>query len=232
VSDHQLQQRNEYNTQDIPTISWWSWRPGIKPRNALVFGGLLSFLGLLLIGSGLLTLIVGIVDASSPPVQIPGTVTGHSTNALDGLPHLTIRLRESGFPVVSPAVPQSISQTIHNGDLVLVDYSQHLHFLYALDYAGQRYSLPGTSASGNPPGSLALLLIGIVLLPYPALLTRWGWLDLHAKYGDKDRGQCTMIARVIALRSTQQARRVNRPGLTPPFFRFMVWCSTSAPEFH
>jgi len=217
VSDHPLQQPYEYNTQDTPAISWWSWRPGIKPRNALVFGGLLSFLGLLLIGSGLLTLIVGTIDASSPPVQIPGTVTGHSTNALDRLPHLTIRLRESGFPAVSPAVPQSISQTIHDGDALLVDYSPRLHFLYALDYAGQRYSLPGTSASGNPPGSLALLLIGIVLLPYPALLTRWGWLDLHAKYADKDRGQCTMIARVIALRSTQQTRRVNRPGLTPRF---------------
>ncbi len=216
MSDHPLQQRNEYNTQDN-AISWWSWRPGIKPRNALVFGGLLSFLGLLLIASGLLTLIVGIVDASSPPVQIPGTVTGHSTNALDRLPHLTIRLHASGFPEVSPAVPQSISQTIHDGDPVLVDYSPRLHFLYALDYAGQRYSLPGTSASGNPLGSLALLLIGIVLLPYPALLTRWGWLDLHAKYGKRHRGQCTMIARVIALRSTQQAHRVNRPGLTPRF---------------
>ena len=213
MSDHPLQQRNKYNTQDTASISWWSWRPGIKPRNALVFGGLLSFLGLLLIGSGLLTLIVGIVDASSPPVQIPGTVTGHSTNALDGLPHLTIRLHASGFPAVSPAVPQSISQTIHDGDPVLVDYSPRLHFLYALDYAGQRYSLPGASASGNPSGSLALLLIGLVLLPYPALLTRWGWLDLHAKYGERD----TMIARVIALRSTQQTHRVNRPGLTPRF---------------
>ena len=217
MSDHPVQQPYEYNTQDTAAISWWSWRPGIKPRNALVFGGLLSFLGLLLIGSGLLTLIVGIVDASSPPIQIPGTVTGHSTNALDGLPHLTIRLHESAFPAVSPAVSQSVSQSIRDGDPVLVDYSPHLHFLYALDYAGQRYSLPGTSASGNPPGSLALLLIGIVLLPYPALLTRWGWLDLHAQYQELDRGQCTMLARVVALRSTQQTRRVNRPGLTPRF---------------
>ena len=72
MSDHPLQQRNEYNTQDTAAISWWSWRPGIKPRNALVFGGLLSFLALLLIGSGLLTLIVGIVDASSPPVKSRG----------------------------------------------------------------------------------------------------------------------------------------------------------------
>jgi hypothetical protein len=215
VSDHLVQQRNEYNTQDTAAISWWSWRPGIKPRNALVFGGLLSFLGLLLIGSGLLTLIVGIVDASSPPVQIQGTVTGHSTNALDGLPHLTIRLHESGFPVISPAVSPSASHAISNGDPVLADFSQHLHFLYALEYAGQRYILPGTSASGNLPGSLAFLLLGLVLLPYPALLTRWGWLDLHAKYGDTDRGPCRMIGRVVALRSTQQTRRANRPGLTP-----------------
>src|SRR6202023_944513 len=109
----------------------------------------------------ILTLIVGIVDASSPPVQIPGMVIGHATNALDGLPHLTIRLHESGFPVISPAVSPSASQAIHKGDPVLVDFSQHLHFLYALDQAGQHYPLPGTSASGNLPGSFALLLIGI-----------------------------------------------------------------------
>lgn len=217
MSDGLVQQRDEYNIQDNGSISWWSWRPGIKPRNALVFGGLLSFLALLLISGGLLALVFGLVDASSAPLQVPGIVTGHSTNALDELPHLTIRLHESGFPVVSPAVSPSASRAIHDGSLVLVDFSQHLHFLYALDYAGQRYTLPGTSASGNLPGSLALLLIGIVLLPYPALLTRWGWLDLHARYEDKDRGQCTMIARVVALRSTQQTRRTNRPGLTPRF---------------
>jgi hypothetical protein len=214
VSDNLIQQRNEYNTQDI-SISWWSWRPGIKPRNALLFGGLLSLLGLLLLSVGLFTMIVGIVDASSPPLQVPGTVTGHATNALDRLPHLTIRLHESGFPVISPAVSPSTSQAIHDGDPVLVDFSQHLHFLYALDHAGQYYLLPGTSASGNLPGSLALLLIGIVLLPYPALLTRWGWLDLHAHYGNAK--PCTMVARVVALRSTQQTHRSNRPGLTSRF---------------
>ena len=203
------------NTPDVGAISWWSWRPGIKPRNALLFGGLLSLLGLLLLSGGLFTFIVGIVDADSPPLQVPGTVTGHATNVLDGLPHLSIRLHESGFPVISPAVSPSASHAISNGDLVLVDFSQHLHFLYALDHAGQRYTLPGTSASGNLPGSLAFLLLGLVLLPYPALLTRWGWLDLHAKYGDTDRGPCTMIGRVVALRSTQQTRRANRPGLTP-----------------
>jgi hypothetical protein len=215
VSDNPVQQRNEYNTQDTAAISWWSWRPGIKPRNALLFGGLLSLLGLLLLCGGLFTLIVGIVDASSPPLQVPGTVTGHATNALDGLPHLTIRLHASGFSVISPAVSPSASQAIHNGDPVLVDFSQHLHFPYALDHAGQHYPLPGTSASDNLPGSLALLLIGIVLLPYPALLTRWGWLDLHSKYGNAP--QCTMTARVVALRSTQQTHRSHRPGLTSRF---------------
>ena len=202
------------NIQDT-AISWWSWRPGIKPRNALVFGGLLSLLGLLLLTGGLFTFIVGIVDANSAPLQVPGTVTGHATNALDELPHLTIRLQESGDPVISPAVSSSASHAISNGDPVLVDFSQHLHFLYALDHAGQHYALPGTSASGNLPGSLAFLLLGMLLLPYPALLTRWGWLDLHAKYGDVHPGPCTMIARVVALRSTRQPRRANRPGLTP-----------------
>jgi hypothetical protein len=215
VSDQLIQQRNEYNTQDTPAVSWWSWRPGIKPRNALIFGGLLSLLGLLLLIGGLFTLIVGIVDSGSPPLQVPGTVTGHTTNALDGLPHLTILLRESGFPVISPAISPSASKVIHDGDPVLVDFSQHQHFLYAVDHAGQRYTLPGSRASGNLPGSLALLLLGLVLLPYPALLTRWGWLDLHEKYGDTNQGPCTMIGRVVALRSTQQTRRANRPGLTP-----------------
>ena len=215
MSGYQTQQQNEYNTQDTAAISWWSWRPGIRPRNALIFGGLLSILGLLLLSVGVFTVIVGIMDASSSPIQVPGTVTGHATNTLDGLPHLTIRLRESGFPDISPAVSPSASQAIHNGDPVLVDFSQHLHFLYALDHTGHHYPLPGTSPSGNLPGSLALLLIGIVLLPYPALLTRWGWLDLHANYGNTK--QCTMKARVVALRSTQQTRRSNRPGLTSRF---------------
>lgn len=217
MSNELPQNQNNNAAQDTGSISWWSWRPGIKPRNAVIFGGLLALLGLLLTGTGLFTLIAGIVDANSPPVQIPGTVMEHTTGVLDSLPHLTIRLRESGNPEVSPAVSQSTSKAISDGDAILVDYSPRLHFLYALDYAGQRYTLPGTSASGSPVGSLALLLVGLVLFPYPALLTRWGWLDLHTKYEGQEREQSAIIAIVVALRSTQQTRRTNRPGLTPRF---------------
>ncbi len=215
--DNLAQEQNEKYSSDSGPISWWSWRPGMKPRNAIIFGGLLAFLGLLLIGSGLFTLVEGMIDANSPPLQIPATITGHTTNVLDALPHLTIRLHVNGNPEIVPAVSQSLARIIQNGDAVLLDYSPHLHFLYALDYQGQRYSLPGTSASGNPLGSLALLLIGIILFPYPLLLTRWGWLDWRAKNNDQGGGQCTMIASVVALRSTGQTRRSNRPGLTPRF---------------
>ena len=217
MSDKLAQNQNNDAAQDSASVSWWSWRPGIKPRNAVIFGGLLAVLGLLLTGIGLFTLIVGIVDADSSPIQIPGTVMEHTTGALDSLPHLTIRLREHGNPEISPAVSQSASKAISDGDAILLDYSPRLQFLYALDFAGHRYNLPGSSAGGNPANSLALLLIGLVLFPYPALLTRWGWLDMHANHGDQVGGTSTIIATVVALRSTQQVRRTNRPGLTPRF---------------
>ncbi|HLH62171.1 MAG TPA: hypothetical protein VKV20_10860 [Ktedonobacteraceae bacterium] len=217
MPDNLPQHQNEKDTYDNEPISWWSWRPGIKPRNAMLFGGLLASLGLLLVGSGLFTLVVGIIDANSPPVQTPGTVTGHTTTIVDTMPHLIIRLHVYGEPEVAPAVSQSLAKIIRNGDPVLLDYSPRLHFLYALDYAGQRYPLPGTSASGDPFGSLALLLMGLLLFPYPLLLTRWGWLDWRAGHSGRVGRHCTIIASVVALRSTGQAQRTNRPGLTPRF---------------
>ena len=37
---------------DSGPISWWSWRPGIRPRNALLIGGSFSLVALLLISLG------------------------------------------------------------------------------------------------------------------------------------------------------------------------------------
>ena len=88
----------------------------------------------------------------------------------------------------------------------------------------------------NPIGSVALLLLGITLLPYPALLTLWGLRDLRSAHGRRN-GCCMMTARVVgkraaartttrsspqrSLRSAYQSSRGsdNRPGLTPRLSR-------------
>ena len=88
-----------------------------------------------------------------------------------------------------------------------MDYSQRLHFPYALESGGQRYLLLGTSSAGNPFGSVALVLLGLVIFPYPAFLVFWGWGDLQAQSGD------TMTARVVGLRSSKQVR-APQPGIT------------------
>jgi hypothetical protein len=95
---------------------------------------------------------------------------------------------------------------------VIVDYSQRLHFPYALESGGQRYLLPGTSSSGNPFGSVAFVLLGLVIFPYPAFLAFWGWRDLQAQSGN------TMTARIVDLHSSKQAR-TPQPGITSRVFR-------------
>ena len=49
-------------------ITWWSWRPGIKPRNAFIIGAPLTLLACFFIGVGLYTLLFGIIDSYSPPL--------------------------------------------------------------------------------------------------------------------------------------------------------------------
>ncbi|HEY0755925.1 MAG TPA: hypothetical protein VGD98_18350 [Ktedonobacteraceae bacterium] len=189
-------------------VSWWSWRPGMRPLRAFLFGGLLSLLALFLLVNGASTLSAGVLDSSSAPLRIPGVVTGHGKDIL-GSPQLTLHLNESGFPalitlVVSPAT----SLALTNGSAVLVDYAPHKHIPYALENGKQRYSLPGTSVFENFWQTLGLLLSGLLLLPYPYLLSFWGWRDLHPDQ------KCQRTATVIATRAARQT--TNRtPGLVP-----------------
>jgi hypothetical protein len=194
-------------------ITRWHWRPGMKPRFALAIGVLFSVVGLLFVVIGLVSLIAGIQDSHSEPVQVPGVVTGYTTNLFDSLPHVIIRAeKENTKTTIAPAVSHSMAQSLHIGDPVIVDYSQRLNFPYALERAGQRYLLPGTSSAGNPFGSIALIVLGLIIFPYPALLALWGWRDLQAQGGNR------MKARIVDLHSSKQAR-VPQPGITSRVFR-------------
>jgi hypothetical protein len=194
-------------------ISRWHWRPGMKPRFALTIGTLFSVVGLLFVLIGLGSLIAGILDSHSAPIQVPGVVTGYTTSFLDSLQHVTIRVeKENSTTTIAPAVDHATAQSLHIGDTVLVDYSQRHHFPYALESGGQRYLLPGTSSAGNPFGSIALLILGLIIFPYPAFLALWGLRDLQSEGGN------IMTARIVDLRSSKQAR-TPQPGITARVFR-------------
>src|SRR5437016_838136 len=194
-------------------ITKWHWRPGMKPRFALTIGVLFSVVGLLFVFIGLVSLIAGIQDSHSAPIQVPGVVTGYTTNLFDSLPHVIIRVeKENSTTTIAPAVNHLTAQSLHIGDTVIVDYSQRLHFPYALESRGQRYVLPGTSSAGNPFGSIALIVLGLVIFPYPAFLAFVGRRDLQAQSG------YTMTARIVGLRSSKQVRS-PQPGITSRVFR-------------
>src|SRR6266702_1320627 len=194
-------------------IAKWHWRPGMKPRLALTIGVLFTIVGLLFVVIGLVSLIAGILDSHSAPIQVSGVVTGYTTNLLDNFPHVIIRVeKENTTTTIAPAVSHATAQSLHIGDNVIVDYSQRLHFPFALESGGQRYLLPGTSSAGNPFGSIALLVLGLVIFPYPSFLAFWGWRDLQVQ------GGYTMTARIVDLRSSKQAR-APEPGITSRVFR-------------
>lgn len=187
-------------------VSWWSWRPGIKPLYALLFGGLLSLLALFLLANGVAALLAGILDSTTPPLQVPGIVTGHTRDLL-GAPQLTIRLEKRGLPsTITLAVTPATFAALANDTRLLVDYAPHQYTPYALESSGRRYMLPGASASGNPISTLALLLFGLALLPYPALLTFWGWRDLRVDQPQQ------LTAHVVALRAAKQTTQ-RTPGM-------------------
>ena len=218
-TEHRLNNNNKAVLSDDhgqgpdSVISRWHWRPGMKPRFALTIGVLFSVVGLLFVVIGLVSLIAGIQDSHSAPIQVPGVVTGYTTNVLDSLPHVIIRVeKENSTTTISPAVSHVTAQSLHIGEHVIVDYSQRLNFPYALESGGQRYLLPGTSSAGNPFGSIALIVLGLVIFPYPALLALCGWRDLQAQGGNR------MTARIVDLRSSKQAR-TPQPGITSRVFR-------------
>jgi hypothetical protein len=195
------------------TKTKWRWRPGMKPCTALNIGILFSAVGLLFVIIGLVTLIAGILDSNSPPLQVPGVVTGFTTNFLDNLPHVIIRVEKDGAAsTITPAVTRETAQALHIGDQVIQDYSQRLHFPYALESKGQRFLLPGTSSAGNPFGSVALMLLGMLIFPYPAFLAFWGWSDLQSRVA------CTLTGKIVDLRSSKQSR-APQPGITSRVFR-------------
>ncbi|GAC1386324.1 MAG: hypothetical protein NVS4B7_15580 [Ktedonobacteraceae bacterium] len=211
--EHTKQQKYKHAERDSGPISWWSWRPGMQPRNALVLGSLLSVVALLLAGLGLITLIVGIVDSVAPPLQVTGIVTGQTTHSLNGLTRLTVRVHTPGFPnEVFPLITPSAMPTFAEGTSIWLDYSPHFRMLYALESEGRRYTLPNAGTKDVFVGSVTLLLIGGLLLPYPLVLTGWGWRDLYGY--KKSKNYCEMTARVLGLRVAAQTR-AGRVGLVP-----------------
>ena len=191
----------------------WHWRPGMRPRVAFTVGVLFSVVGLLFVVLGVVSFIAGIQDSRSAPIQVPGIVTGYTTNLFDNLPHVIIRVNtESTSTTIAPAVSHAIAQSLHIGDTIIVDYAHRLNVPYALEIGGQQYLLPGTSSAGNPFGSIALVILGLIIFPYPALLAIWGWRDLQIQHED------IMTGQIVELRSSKQTR-TSQPGITSPITR-------------
>ncbi len=189
-------------------VSWWSWRPGTRPLRAFLFGGLLSLLALFLLVNGVTTLIAGILDSTSPPVRVPAIVIGHSKDLL-GSQQLTLHLQQAGFPTsVTLVVAPAVSKELANGNRIILDYAPHLRAPYALENGARRFPLPGASPVGNLLQTLALLLCGLLLLPYPSLISFWGWRDLRGKQAYQ------RVGRVVALRAARQTT-TRTPGLLP-----------------
>jgi hypothetical protein len=204
---------NNINQEHGAENQKWHWRPGMRPRVALTVGVLFSTVGLLFVIIGVVSFIAGIQDSHSAPIQLPGVVTGYTTNLFDNLPHVIIRVKkENASTTIAPAVSNAIAQSLHIGDTVIVDYSHRLNVPYALVIGEQQYLLPGTSSTGNPFGSLSLVILGLIIFPYPAFLATWGWRDLQAQNVN------IMMARIVELRSSKQTR-TPQPGITSPISR-------------
>ena len=190
-------------------VSWWSWRPGIKPRNALLIGGVFTLIALFFIALGLVVLALSIADSTSAPLNVAGVVTRHTTGGLNGSYYLTIQLHTPGFPAaVSAPVNATMYHTLHDGNAVTLEYSPYLRQLNALDAGGQHYILPNSGTAGIVIGAIALLLLGLVMLPYPAVLARWGWRDLYSN------NRMNVTGAIIALRAATETQ-MRRPGLMP-----------------
>jgi hypothetical protein len=185
----------------------------MKLRTALFTGSLITCVALIFTTIGLLALVLGMLDSVSPPLRLSGTVINHSINAINGQTNLLVSIQATDFPShVSVTVDQSVAQTVHDGTTIVLDYTPHLHVLLALESAGQRFPIQNGGLFSIFLGTFTLLLLGLVMLPYPALLTKWAWRDLYGR--NPDSRQSTLTGKVIALREAIP-KRANRPGLSP-----------------
>ncbi len=185
-------------------VSWWSWKPGMKPLYALLLGGVLSLTGLFLLLNSGTALILNVLDSVTPAQRVPGIVVGHSQTVI-GSQQVTIRLATPGFPTeISLVVPSNSLADLANGTHIVVEYATHQRLPYALESAGKRIVLSGTLT----PGIVSLLIFSLLLLPYPLLLSFWGWRDLRTRQTRQ------IIGSVVALREAKQTTR-RTPGLVP-----------------
>src|SRR5579872_1014797 len=172
------------------------------------------FVAFFFLFAGIFSLISIISDNNSPPSRVPAVVTGYTTSIFDNSPHLSLRAqRNGGSSTITPAITPAERLVIHPGDMVTLDYSPHLRYLYALEDRGQRYALPGGNPLSGLVTAIVLIPLGLLFSLYPLLLTLWGWHDLRQP-------PLTIRGRVMGLRSSQQARapqlrRATHPGLTP-----------------
>ena len=182
----------------------------------MLLGLPLMMIGIFFVCAGIYALVSILLDSNAPPTRVPGVVTGYTSGILDNQIHLTIREQRNGRSgTVTPAITPAEQRAIHIGDSVTLDYSPRFGYLYALEDHGQHYSLPGGSPLGGLFASIALILVGLLFLPYPFLLIVWGWHDLRQPV-------VILRGRVLALRATQRTglsrqRRASatHPGLTP-----------------
>jgi hypothetical protein len=200
-----LQKQEADQSQEGKGVSWWSWRPGMKPVYAFLFGGVVSLLALFLLVNGAATLSAGILDSSAPPVGIPGIVAQHTKDIL-GSPELVIHLAQVGMPAeITLVVLPATATALPDGTHLTIDYAPHLRAPEALENAGRRYTLPD-NGTGNLIATLSLLLFGLLLLPYPFLLACWGWRDLRSHQAYQVTGT------IVALRAAQQTT-TRTPGM-------------------
>ena len=126
--------REGTGTTGVPTIpiSWWSWRPGMRPGNALLLGLPLTFLALLLLLLGLIALSAGIEDSSSPPLQVPATVITHTSNKATGQSQLMLLLQKTAGVPAKATFTLATERAIPLHASVTVSFSPRLHVAYAL----------------------------------------------------------------------------------------------------
>ncbi|HTK10875.1 MAG TPA: hypothetical protein VL485_27130 [Ktedonobacteraceae bacterium] len=190
------------------TFSWWTWRPGLKPLYALALGGILSIIGLLLTSLGLFLLVFSIWDQHSPLQPVPATVLHHQASPSSDL---TLHLSTTNLPATtSLSVPKTAYQRLTDGTSVQVLYSQHLQVPLAIKAGRQRYILTETSSLNEPGTALLPLLLGLLLLCYPAILAHWGWRDLLIRRLTPE--YIPDMAATVVGKRTLQITPADRPG--------------------